>query len=160
MALKLRRGTTVPALQPGEPFFDGRSLHIGSLDNTGNKQIGGVSIYVVTDADLASDSPSYTIAKPGMYIITTTVDIGIGIDINVMAANDHIKVYNSTEGCAIYFEQQPENYPIGGLFRGFNYIEFLIVSMLNKPDVENPLPVESDNGLIYLYASTYIGPAT
>lgn len=41
MALKFRRGATVPALQPGEPFFDGGALHVGKLDGSGNQKIGG-----------------------------------------------------------------------------------------------------------------------
>lgn len=160
MALKLRRGTTVPSLQPGEPFFDGNNFHIGSLDNTGNKQIGGVPIYVVTDADLGSDSNYYLVENAGIYIIAAGVDVMLDIDILGLKPNDYIKVYNSGPGYSISFAQQPDNYSIGAGLTGLNYVEFLIVSMPNRPDVENPLPVESDNGLIYLYSSTYIGQLT
>lgn len=46
MALKFRRGATVPALQPGEPFFDGGALHVGKLDGSGNQKIGGGGLTV------------------------------------------------------------------------------------------------------------------
>lgn len=159
MAIKLKSGTTVPVLHAGEPFFDGGNLHIGSLDGSGNKQIGGVPIYVVTEADFEPDSNYYLIKKAGIYIIAAGVDVMLDIDILGLKPNDYIKVYNSVPGYFISFAQQPDNYSIGASLTGLNYIEFLIVSMPNRPDVENPLPVESDNGLIYLYASTYIGPA-
>lgn len=87
MALKIKGGQTVPALQPREPFFDGEKLHIGKLDGSGNQEIGGggsLPVFVidtsslefqnklqslVTDEGVVDGEPFYFyIDKPGRYI--------------------------------------------------------------------------------------------
>lgn len=73
--LQIRGGSgTVPPLSPREPYFDGENLHVGKLDGSGNKVIGGggTSEPVFNPIMLGFDAIVYAIA------VTPAGDIFVG----------------------------------------------------------------------------------
>lgn len=151
MAIKLKSGATVPTLQPGEPFFDGKALSVGKLDGSGAVKIGGAAIRVITIDDFDLDSNQFTITEPGIYVMT--YGTYVEIDPISMSPNDYVKIFNVKgesigSSCLTILGQPLDPY---------EYVEFLIVSVSGR-DIEIPNPI-IENRIVYLHASKYVGAA-
>lgn len=156
MALKFRRGATVPALQPGEPFFDGETLHIGKLAGNGNKAIGsGLPTYLIVNEDLEHHefgNPSYTISKSGTYVLGGDVDgyVDIRIETEQITNGEIVRIINpiSDFDRGIGFSDIGAiNFSFGRSMSNGNFAEFLIVQY----------PEQDETGVVFLYASEYLG---
>ena len=108
--LQIRGGSgEVPQLSPREPYFDGENLHVGKLDGSGNKQIGGSSAPLGDSANIVEwvqGEPKPTVAADYLtgdfvegrqHIVNTyAVDAGIVGVISVIGVNSN--TYSSIEG--------------------------------------------------------------